>query len=90
MRFAEEGAAVVVCARRLDKLDDLVREVVAKGGQATAVSCDVAKEEDIENVVTAAVERHGGVDILANIAQGGSMTSRGLPTRQLSARSIRS
>jgi 3-oxoacyl-[acyl-carrier protein] reductase len=69
-RLAEEGAAVVVCARRLDRLQELVREIEAIGGVAAAVACDVANEADINNVVNVASERFGRIDILANVAQG--------------------
>jgi NAD(P)-dependent dehydrogenase (short-subunit alcohol dehydrogenase family) len=71
LRFAEEGARVVACARRVDKLESLVAEAKAKGGQVVAVACDVAIEADIGRVVETAVERFGQIDILANIAQGG-------------------
>src|SRR5438477_12042807 len=70
IRFAEEGAAVVGCARRLDKLQEMVREVEARGGKAVAVACDVAREEDIDTVVTTTAQHFGRIDILANIAQG--------------------
>jgi len=77
-RFAEEGAAVVACARRLENLQTLVQEVEAKGGKALAVTCDVAEEADITRVVDAAIERFGRIDILANIAQGGMEDHVGL------------
>jgi 3-oxoacyl-[acyl-carrier protein] reductase len=70
LRFAEEGAAVVGCARSFDKLEELVSEIESKGGTAVAVACDIANEEDIDRVVATAVERFGRIDILANIAQG--------------------
>jgi 3-oxoacyl-[acyl-carrier protein] reductase len=70
LRIAEEGAAVVGCARSIDKLDGLVREVESKGGTALAIACDVSNDDDIKNVVSAAVRRFGKIDILANIAQG--------------------
>ena len=71
VRFAEEGAAIVASARRLDKLRELVCDIEAGGGQAMAVACDVTNEEDIDNVVRSAAGRFGRIDILANIAQGG-------------------
>lgn len=70
VRMAEEGAVVVGCARRLDKLEEFVREAEAKGGTALAVGCDVAKEDDIKRVVSTTAEKFGRIDILANIAQG--------------------
>ncbi|HKS71953.1 MAG TPA: SDR family oxidoreductase [Terriglobales bacterium] len=71
IRFAEEGASLVVCARRLDRLQSLVEEIKAAGSSALPVACDVAKEADITKVVQAAMDRFGRIDILANIAQGG-------------------
>jgi 3-oxoacyl-[acyl-carrier protein] reductase len=71
VRFAEEGAAVVVCARRLDRLQELAHEIEAAGGSAVAIRCDVAVEADIDGVVDATIDRFGRVDVLANIAQGG-------------------
>lgn len=70
LRFAEEGATVVACARRTEKLQELVSGIQAKGGKAIAVACDVSREEDIDNVVNATIKEFGRVDILANIAQG--------------------
>ena len=70
--FAGEGAAVVACARRRENLEALVRDVEAKGGKAVAVTCDVAREADIDRSVETALERFGRIDILANIAQGGT------------------
>lgn len=71
IRFAEEGARVVVCARRAESLDELVGEIDSKGGRALAVPCDVADASNITDVVAAAVDTFAQVDILANIAQGG-------------------
>ncbi len=71
LRFAEEGATVVACARRLEKLQELVGEIGGKGGRALAVACNVAKEADIDNVVNITIGEFTKVDILANIAQGG-------------------
>jgi NAD(P)-dependent dehydrogenase (short-subunit alcohol dehydrogenase family) len=69
IRFAEEGAAVVGCARRTELLDELIDEIAAKGGKAVAVRCDVTNEDDITNVVETAASQFGRVDILGNFAQ---------------------
>lgn len=71
LKFAEEGASVVVCARRKERLDDLVKQITEKGGKAIAVKCDVSKEEDIDNVVNTCIREFKKVDILYNNAQGG-------------------
>ncbi|NQX87491.1 MAG: SDR family oxidoreductase [Halioglobus sp.] len=57
-RFAEEGANVLVAARREEPLKALAAEI---GG--TAVSCDVASEDDIELLFTTASDLYGAVDI---------------------------
>ncbi|MDR1321723.1 MAG: SDR family oxidoreductase [Gracilibacteraceae bacterium] len=73
LRFAEEGANVLACARRMEKLEELVAEAKQKGapGQIVAAVCDVSNEEDLDKVVKQTVAEFGKIEILANIAQGG-------------------
>lgn len=66
--FAQEGASVVAIARHKEKLQGAIDEITAKGGKAIAVAGDVSKEEDIQNVVKAAVEKYGRLDIVINNA----------------------
>ncbi|MCK9893504.1 SDR family NAD(P)-dependent oxidoreductase [Frankia sp. AgB32] len=66
--FAEAGADVVICARRVDRLADTARLVEAAGRACLAVEADVTKVEDCDRVVAAAVETFGAVDILVNNA----------------------
>jgi NAD(P)-dependent dehydrogenase (short-subunit alcohol dehydrogenase family) len=70
LRMAQEGAVVVGCARRLDKLEEFVGEAESRGGKALAIGFDAANDDDIKRVVATTVETFGRVDILANIAQG--------------------
>ena len=63
--LADEGANVVMFARRVDVLE---REAQRLGG--LAVAGDVTSADDAERVVQAAVETHGGVDILVNNSGG--------------------
>lgn len=44
--LAERGANLVVAARRIDVLDELVAEINGAGGRALAVQVDVSKPED--------------------------------------------
>ena len=62
--LAAAGASVVVSARRLDRLEQLAAEIVAGGGRALAVACDVASEEDVDALAAKAVDRFGTVDVL--------------------------
>jgi NAD(P)-dependent dehydrogenase (short-subunit alcohol dehydrogenase family) len=66
--FAREGAKVVATARRQDKLDALVAEIEAGGGEAIAIAGDVRDEGLAKAVVVAAVDRFGGLDIAFNNA----------------------
>ena len=68
LRLAREGASVVVAARRLDLLQQLVKEIEAAGGKALAVAFDAAKEADNKRVVDEAVKHFGSLDIAFNNA----------------------
>jgi NAD(P)-dependent dehydrogenase (short-subunit alcohol dehydrogenase family) len=64
--LAKEGAAVVLAA--YEDPTPAEKEIVALGGRALGVMCDVRKEADVKNVVQKAVEKFGTVDILVNNA----------------------
>jgi len=66
--FAEEGAAVVLTARRAERLNKIAEEIGAAGGRALAVPGDVAVTADVRRAVEAAVEHFGGLDSAFNNA----------------------
>jgi NAD(P)-dependent dehydrogenase (short-subunit alcohol dehydrogenase family) len=66
--FAHEGAKVVVGARRNNELNTLVAKIVAEGGQAIALTGDVAQESYAKALVDLAVSEFGGLDIAFNNA----------------------
>ena len=66
--LAEAGADVVVCARRVERLEETRAQVEALGRRCLAVAADVAKPEDCTRVVEQAVAELGKVDILVNNA----------------------
>lgn len=75
LALAKRGAAVVVAAKTMEPnaklagtVPETVREVEAAGGQALGVRCDVRKQEDLEGLVGAALERFGRIDVLINNA----------------------
>ena len=66
-RFARDGASVV-----LSDIDEDEGEAAAarlgKGAEATFVPCDVGNRLDVRNLVTAALDRYGSIDVLVNNA----------------------
>ena len=66
--FALEGACVVGASRRAANGQPVVDDIVASGGDAVFVQCDVSVEADVTALVGATVERYGRVDILVNNA----------------------
>jgi 3-hydroxybutyrate dehydrogenase/3-oxoacyl-[acyl-carrier protein] reductase len=69
--FLEQGASVVVNGRNPDKGARAVEEMNG-GDRVLFVAGDVTNQQDVENVVQAAIERYGKVDILVNNAGGSS------------------
>lgn len=68
IELAKNGAKVVASARNEELLAALVAEIAASGGKALAVAGDVARSEDADRLIGAAMEAFGRVDILVNNA----------------------
>jgi NAD(P)-dependent dehydrogenase (short-subunit alcohol dehydrogenase family) len=68
LAFAREGARLAVCARRRERLDELVLAVEGLGAQVLAREVDVADESQVHGFVRAAVERFGRLDVMVNNA----------------------
>jgi len=66
--LAQEGASVVIGARRPGPLDEAKAAIEAVGGDCLALSTDVTPDADCQRLVEAATDRFGGVDILINNA----------------------
>ena len=66
--FAQEGAKVVLCGRRESLGQEIVGVIKGRGGEATFVTADVAKAEDVKRVVDTAVNSYGRLDVLFNNA----------------------
>jgi short-subunit dehydrogenase len=73
-RFARDGYAVALAARRVDRLETLVGEIRSSGGRAAAFVCDVAEPDQIRAAITAAEAELGPVDILVNNAGTSDLT----------------
>jgi short-subunit dehydrogenase len=71
--FAQEGASVVLAARRINRLQDLAEKIQAQGGEAMAVPVDVSERAEVENMVQTVLEIYDRIDILFNNAGFGRM-----------------
>lgn len=75
--LAASGARVAVCARRTDRLHELVVEIAAAGGEALPIAMDVQDEASVIAGFDAAQEAFGPIDSV--IANAG-MNSEGMAT----------
>jgi NADP-dependent 3-hydroxy acid dehydrogenase YdfG len=66
--LSAQGAAVVLGARRVERLQQLADELNAMGGKALAIATDVTKHEQVKRLVDTAVERFGRIDVMLNNA----------------------
>ena len=66
--FAQEGAAVVLTARRADRLNALAEKISEAGGKTLVVPGDVTKVADVRNVIEQTIRTFGKIDILVNNA----------------------
>ena len=62
--FAQEGAKVVINARRSDQLEETTDRINSMGGDVLAVCADVADQDQANRTVAQALARHGRIDIL--------------------------
>ena len=63
-RIARAGHAVVLNARRMDLLQDVVTSIAASGGRALAVPGDVTNPDDMRTLVTSSVDTFGRLDAM--------------------------
>lgn len=66
--LARQGADLAIVARRLEKLNDVSKDITAMGRKCFTFKCDVTNEEDVKNTVSDIIEKMGRIDILVNNA----------------------
>ncbi|WP_299291790.1 SDR family oxidoreductase [uncultured Mucilaginibacter sp.] len=68
LMLAEQGAKVVLGARRLDRLEALAKRISEAGGEVSYAVTDVKRREDLSNLVKLACDKYGKLDVLVNNA----------------------
>lgn len=66
--LAEAGAQVALASRNMEKLEAVAKEIAGHGGQALALSLDVADRESVKAAVAKVLEARGKIEILVNNA----------------------
>jgi NADP-dependent 3-hydroxy acid dehydrogenase YdfG len=66
--LASLGATVVLGARRVDRIQALAKELIARGNQALAVETDVTQFDQVQRLVDTAVQTYGRIDVIINNA----------------------
>jgi len=66
LALAQEGANIVLTARRQERLDELVSAVQKAGGKAVSIIGDATAEETAQKCVDTAIKTFGALDILIN------------------------
>jgi NADP-dependent 3-hydroxy acid dehydrogenase YdfG len=68
LALAAEGAAVVLVARRTDRLETLSKRIADDGGRAAVITADITDEEEARETVERAAEAFGRLDTVVNNA----------------------
>ena len=66
--FGKKGYSLILAARRLEKLKEIVQEIGDSGGNAISVKTDLTRQEDIEHLANITFGQYGYLDILFNNA----------------------
>lgn len=66
--LAEMGANVVVAARKVERCEEMARQLRELGVKAMAIRCDVGETEDCTNLISRTIQEFGTIDILVNNA----------------------
>jgi 3-oxoacyl-[acyl-carrier protein] reductase len=68
LKFAEEGAKLLLPDISVERAEETVEEVKAKGGEAVAMETDISDENDTKSIADKVMQQYGRVDILINNA----------------------
>lgn len=68
LKFAENGAKVVVSDIQKEECEKVADEIKEKGGEVLAIKCDVSQKEEVEEMVKETIKNWGKIDVLVNNA----------------------
>jgi NAD(P)-dependent dehydrogenase (short-subunit alcohol dehydrogenase family) len=68
LKFAEEGADLMLTTTHLEKAEDTVKQARAKGVKVALIQADISLESDCNKIADEAMKQYGKVDILINNA----------------------
>jgi len=84
IRFANEGAIVILVARRVDKLKTLEGEIISAGGQCYYYSLNALEKKDVEEHLNLVKEKFSKIDISINLISISDVQGKALSEISLS------
>ena len=68
IEFARNGARVICCGRRKNRLEESVKLIEREGGEGLAIAADITKRSQVEQIVEVSLKRFESIDVLFNNA----------------------
>ncbi len=68
LKFAKEGAIVIICGRNEEKGDEVLKNIIAFEAEGVFFRCDVSKDEDVRNMFIKITDKFGRIDYAFNNA----------------------
>jgi NAD(P)-dependent dehydrogenase (short-subunit alcohol dehydrogenase family) len=75
LALANEGAAVVLVARDLSRLEQAAKDIKSRGGKAKAIQADISDHEQVKRMIAQTIKDFGQIDILVNNAARGTFNN---------------